>query len=245
MGNAQSSQINEQNLIKSLQNIAAANPAVPAICNWKDTNQCIFKDYVFEGNGTCAGPPGNGNPTYGGLNTYNEQQLSGWLQSLYDRNDGNDNSKGEAANVYQYWNTCKNAPGYEFLQKLNFSNPSQNNSSLLNKSQEILTSYLDERRNNFKNLQQLELVREDLYKKIQLLQSRQDLYLESARLNEVDNVGQLEKLDREIAVRKRQVMYDFESDMIHNSKIYFLGNITFYLILFIIGIMIYRRFLSE
>ena len=52
---------------------------------------------------------------------------------------------------------------------------------------------MTERRNNFKNLQDLELVREELYKKVQLLQSRQDLYLESARLNEVDNKKKLDE----------------------------------------------------
>lgn len=245
MGNTQSTQLNEQNIIKSLQNIAASNPAVPAQCNWRNQNQCIFTDYVFQGNGTCGGPPGNGNPTYGGLYNYSEQQLSDWLQALYNRNYGNDKSKGEAANVYQYWNTCKNAPGYEFLQKLNFADPNLNNTDALNNSKDIFNNYMTERRNNFKNLQDLEVLREDLYKKVQLLQSRQDLYLESARLNEVDNKNKLDELDKEIAVRKRQVMYDFESDMIHNSKIYFLGNVTFYLILFIICVMVYRRFLSE
>jgi hypothetical protein len=245
MGNNQSNQFNEQNIVKALQNIASTNPAVPAQCNWKDPNQCIFKDYVFQGNGTCAGPPGNGNPTYSGLNNYTNQQLADWLQALYNRNIGNDKAKGEAAAVYQYWNTCKNAPGYDFLKKLNFTDPGLNNSNLLTQSQEILGNYVNERRTNFKNLQELELVRDDLFKKVQLLQSRQDLYLESARLNEVDNIRKLEELDKEISVRKRQVMYDFESDMIHNSKIYFLGNITFYLILFIIGIMVYGRFLSQ
>jgi hypothetical protein len=245
MGNNQSNQLNEQNIIKALQNISTSNPAVPAQCNWRDQNQCIFKDYVFQGNGTCAGPPGNGNPTYSGLYNYNEQQLSDWLQTLYNRNSGNDPSKGEAAAVFQYWNTCKNAPGYEFLQKLNLTDPTKNNSNLLSQSQQILDNYVDERRTNFKNLQELQLVRDDLFKKVQLLQSRQDLYLESARLNEVDNTRKLEELDKDISVRRRQVMYDFESDMVYNSKIYFLGNITFYLILFIIGIMIYRRFLSQ
>jgi len=245
MGNNQSNQFNEQNIINALQNIASTNPAVPPQCNWRDRNQCIFKDYVFLGNGSCAGPPGNGNPTYSGLYTYTEQQLSNWLQTLYDRNIGNDVSKGEAASVYQYWNTCKNAPGYEFLKNLNFRDPTQNNNNLLAQSQQILGNYVTERRTNFKNLQELQLVRDDLFKKVQLLQSRQDLYLESARLNEVDNIRKLEELDKEISVRKRQVMYDFESDMTHNSKIYFLGNITFYLILFIISIIVYQRFLSQ
>ena len=72
----------------------------------------------------------------------------------------------------------------------------------------------------FVSLWQVNFWLDDLFKKVQLLQSRQDLYLESARLNEVDNTRKLEELDKDISVRRRQVMYDFESDMVYNSKIY-------------------------
>ena len=243
MGNNQTI-LKDQNLIKAIQNIATAPPAIPPQCNWKDSSRCIFKDYTI-GGGNCS-VSGNNNPAYNapGLSSYNNQQFADWLQSLYDRNDGNYQSRGEAANVYQYWNTCKGSAGYEFLNNLNFTDPSQNNTNLIKNTKDIVTNYVDERNSNFKNLQEMELVRADLYKKVQLLQSRQDLYLESARLNEVDNKKKLEELDKQISVMKRQIMYDFESDMIHNSKIYFLGNITFYLIVFIIGLLVYRRFLS-
>jgi len=116
---------------------------------------------------------------------------------------------------------------------------------MLENSKNLLNDYVNERKSNFNNLQQLEIVRDDLFKKVQLLQSRQDLYLESARLDEVENKKKLSLLDNEISVMRRQIMYDFEGDMIHNSKIYFLGNITLYLIIFIIGIILYFRFLSE
>jgi hypothetical protein len=242
MGNNQSL-LKDPNIMKSLQNIAASNPSVPAQCNWKDTSRCIFKDYTKSGN-ICV-VNGNDNPAYGGLENYNEDQFINWLQALYNRNTGNDTSRGEAANVYQYWNTCKSAPGYEFLKKLNFLDPSQNNGDLIANTKDFVNKFVNERKNNFKDLQEMELVRADLYKKVQLLQSRQDLYLESARLNEVDNKNKMDELDKDISVMKRQIMYDFESDMVSNSKIYFLGNITFYIILFIIGILLYRRFLSE
>jgi hypothetical protein len=242
MGNNQSL-LKDPNIMKTLQNIAASNPSVPAQCNWKDNSRCIFRDYTKSGNSCLV--QGNNNPPYSGLENYNEQQFADWLQALYNRNTGNDSSRGEAANVYQYWNTCKSAPGYEFLKKLNFSDPNQNNTDFINKTKDIVNNYVNERKSNFKNLQEMELVRADLYKKVQLLQSRQDLYLESARLNEVGNKKKLEDLDKDISVMRRQIMYDFESDMVHNSKIYFLGNITFYIILFIIGLLVYRRFLSE
>lgn len=91
-------------------------------CNWHDTNQCIFKDYTVNG-GNCTNQ-GNNNSSYSvpGLATYNASDLTGWLQALYNRNEGNDPAKGEAANVYDYWNKCKSVPGYEFLNNLNFAN---------------------------------------------------------------------------------------------------------------------------
>jgi hypothetical protein len=98
-----------------------SNLIAPAQCNWKDTSRCIFKDYTKSGDACVVN--GNNNPTYSasGLRNYNREQLAGWLGELYNRNGGINNSRGEKANVRQYWNTCKNAPGYEFLQKQNFT----------------------------------------------------------------------------------------------------------------------------
>ena len=244
MGNNQSL-LKDPNIMKSIQTIAAAKPGIPAQCNWKDDSRCIFRDYTKSGSNCLV--QGNNNPVYDtwALSNFDNQKFSDWLQSKYNNNDGNDSSRSDASNVYQYWNTCKSAPGYEFLNKLNFSDPSLNNTYLIKNTKDIMNNYVNERKSNFKNLQDMELVRADLYKKVQLLQSRQDLYLESARLNEVDNKKKLEDLDKDISVMKRQIMYDFESDMVNNSKIYFLGNMTFYIILFIIGLLVYRRFLSE
>jgi hypothetical protein len=245
MGNKQSTPKNAQQFINALQNITKENPNVPAQCNWRNTNRCIFKDYSLS-DGSCS-VSGNNNPAYNasGLSGYNEQQFSNWLSEIYNRNTGNDATRGEAANVYQYWTTCQNAPGYEFLKKLNFEDPGRKDKLMLENSKKLLDDYVSERKINFNNLQELQMVRDDLFKKVQLLQSRQDLYIESARLDEVENKKKLALLDAEIAVMRRKIMYDFEEDMIHNSKIYFLGNITFYLILFIIGIILYYRFLSE
>lgn len=245
MGNKQSTPINQQQIVNAIQNIVKEDPNVPAQCNWRNANRCIFRDYSLS-DGLCS-VSGNNNPQYSasGLSGYNEQQFADWLSSLYNRNTGNDASRGEAANVYQYWSTCQNAPGYDFLKKLTFEEPGRKEKQMLENSKNLLNDYVNERKSNFNNLQQLEIVRDDLFKKVQLLQSRQDLYLESARLDEVENKKKLSLLDNEISVMRRQIMYDFEGDMIHNSKIYFLGNITFYLIIFIIGIILYFRFLSE
>ena len=242
MGNTQS----KKQLVSAINNVAIQeNPNVPAQCNWRKTDRCIFKDYTLSG-GQCS-VSGLNNPAYSasGIAGYNDQQFSTWLTDLYNRNQGNDPSRGEATNVFQYWSTCKNAPGYEFLKKLNFEDPADKAKAMLESSRNLLNNFVNERESNFKNLQELQMVRDDLFKKVQLLQSRQDLYLESARLNEVQNKKKLNDLNKNISVMRRKILYDFEADMIHNSKIYFLGNITMYLILFIIGIIVYFRFLSE
>ena len=108
---------------KPVKELIIPNLEAPTQCNWKDTSSCIFKDYTKSGN-VCR-VIGNDNPAYSGsgLQSYNSGQLESWLQALYNRNLGSDRSRGEAANVYHYWNTCKNTPGYEFLQKLNFTKP--------------------------------------------------------------------------------------------------------------------------
>jgi len=91
-------------------------------CNWHDTNQCIFKDYTM--NGDACSTQSNNNPAYSvsGLAGYDASGLTGWLQALYNRNYGSNPAKGEAANVYNYWNKCKSVPGYEFLKNLYFAN---------------------------------------------------------------------------------------------------------------------------
>lgn len=102
---------------------------VNAQCNWQNTNQCIFKDYTMR-NDACS-VQGSNNPSYSvsGLASYDTSGITGWLQELYNRNFGDNPAKGEAANVYQYWNKCKSVPGYEFLNNLNFANPNPGQSS--------------------------------------------------------------------------------------------------------------------
>ncbi len=49
--------------------------------------------------------------TYGGLFNYDNNQLKGWLDALYNRNGDN----VERAAVAEYRERCKNTKGYEFL----------------------------------------------------------------------------------------------------------------------------------
>lgn len=211
-------------------------------CNWKTTDSCIFKDYVRQGDKCLV--PGESNPSYTGLETYSPEVLKTWLQALYNRNWGGNPNKGEAANVYDYWNRCKGVPGYEFLRDLNFkpviAEEEIDNTALLVADQKLVNNYVDSRKSQFQDLQSLQLVRDELEKNVQLLQSRQDLYIESSRVNIEENVQKLAELDRMISVLRRQTMYDMEGDMNNNAKVFFLGNVLFYIIVFIIGVMVYR-----
>lgn len=211
-------------------------------CNWRSTTGCIFKDYV-RADGKCS-VPGATNPSYTGLETYDENTLKIWLQALYNRNIGNDPRKSEAANVYEYWNTCKNVPGYEFLRSLNFApvGIEEDNTRLIEADKGLANKYINSKRDQFQELQNLQLVRDDLERKIQLLQSRQDQNLENTRISIEENIHKLNELDSKISVMRRQTMYDMEGDLIHNSKIFFLGNLTFYFILFFIVVFTIRQF---
>ena len=80
-------------------------------CNHRMRDGCIFKDYLHQGNAVCLPPNKNGAWAYGGLYTYGNNELKGWLTHLYNRN-----SDGvERAAVQEYRERCKNTQGYEFL----------------------------------------------------------------------------------------------------------------------------------
>lgn len=212
-------------------------------CNWKTTKGCIFKDYVRQGD-RCS-VPGETNPSYTGLETYSPEDLKIWLQALYNRNTGSNPNKGEAANIYDYWNRCRNVPGYEFLRDLNFkpvgvAEPEIDYTAQIEADKRLANNYVSSKNSQFKDLQTLQLVRDELEKNVQLLQSRQDLYIESSRVNIEENMKKLEELDRQIAVLRRQTTYNMEGDFIHNAKVYFLGNVLFFILLFIISVLIYR-----
>ena len=82
-------------------------------CDTKDTSKCIFKDYKRSGSSCVA--PTNSQDSYGGLESYNNNEVVSWLNSLYNRNAGNDPNKNERSNVVDYVNRCKNQSGYSHL----------------------------------------------------------------------------------------------------------------------------------
>ena len=80
-------------------------------CDHRMRDGCIFKDYIHQGNAVCLPPNRNGQWAYGGLYTYGNNELKGWLRHLYLRN-----SDGvERPAVQEYTERCKTTKGYEFL----------------------------------------------------------------------------------------------------------------------------------
>jgi hypothetical protein len=80
-------------------------------CDHRMRDGCIFKDYIHKGNAVCLPPNRNGQWAYGGLYTYGNNELKGWLTHLYNRN-----SDGvERPAVQEYRERCKTTKGYEFL----------------------------------------------------------------------------------------------------------------------------------
>jgi len=101
-----------------------------------------------------------------------------------------------------------------------------------------------ERMDLLKEIQNREILLDDVKHKTKEIEGRQDLQIEEIRLQIVENKRLMAQLDNEIAVMKRMVAYDMEGDLAHNAKVFFLGNISLYFILFFIVIIV-LRFLSE
>ena len=92
-------------------------------CNWKSANRCIFRDYKYDqSNGSCRTKDGL---TYSvdALKDYNEQGISEWLKTLYNRDMGINKLESEAVNVNEYVQRCKDVDGYEFLSGVDAPNP--------------------------------------------------------------------------------------------------------------------------
>jgi len=95
-----------------------------ATCNWKSSNRCIFKDYTYDqSSNNCVAKDENPSYSVDALTSYNEGQLSGWLDTLYKRDSGVNKLTSEAINVNEYVQRCKELDGYEFLAGIPLPNP--------------------------------------------------------------------------------------------------------------------------
>jgi hypothetical protein len=94
------------------------------VCDRRNRNNCIFKDYKNNNNGACVNTADSSTPySIPGLNNYSQGEFTNWLTALYNRDIGKDKSRSEAANIYEYAERCRDVPGYDFLRGLNFTNP--------------------------------------------------------------------------------------------------------------------------
>ena len=92
-------------------------------CNWKSANRCILRDYKYEqSNASCKSNDGL-SYNVDAVKDYNEQGLSDWLKTLYNRDMGVNKLASEAVNVNEYVQRCKDIDGYEFLSRLDTPNP--------------------------------------------------------------------------------------------------------------------------
>ena len=54
---------------------------------------------------------------------------------------------------------------------------------------------------------------------------------------------EIKDTDEQIHTQRRQVFYDFETDMFENAKLFFLGNVLFICLIIIVCIICYRYFM--
>ena len=54
---------------------------------------------------------------------------------------------------------------------------------------------------------------------------------------------EIKDIDSKIHTQRRQVFYDFESDMFENAKVFFLGNVLFICLIIIVVYISYRYFM--
>lgn len=54
---------------------------------------------------------------------------------------------------------------------------------------------------------------------------------------------EIKDTDSKIHTQRRQVFYDFESDMFENAKVFFLGNVLFICLILIVIYISYRYFM--
>ena len=60
----------------------------------------------------------------------------------------------------------------------------------------------------------------------------------------IDKVNtEIKDTDSKIHTQRRQVFYDFETDMFENAKVFFLGNVLFICLIIIVLIICYRYFM--
>lgn len=88
-------------------------------CDTTDPSYCIFNNYDYIGNNNRCYPQGYPNTgdyySVKTLNNLNNEQLTNWLNTLYDRKNRNTNEYNERPAVVDYVERCRSLPNYSFL----------------------------------------------------------------------------------------------------------------------------------
>ena len=114
--------------------------------------------------------------------------------------------------------------------------------SLLTTSKDIINTNAETNKTMFDQLRNLNYLKNELENKIQLLESKQNTNYEDIRLKEIENKQQINTLQNEIDVKKRDLAYKHDTDLYHNAKIYLLGNTVFWMLIFLLFVFIIRYY---
>jgi len=114
--------------------------------------------------------------------------------------------------------------------------------SLLTTSKDIINNNSEQNKTMFDQLRNLNYLKNELENKIQLLESKQNTNYEDIRLKEIENKQQINTLQTEIDVKKRDLAYKHDTDLYHNAKIYLLGNTVFWMLIFLLFVFIIRYY---
>jgi hypothetical protein len=114
--------------------------------------------------------------------------------------------------------------------------------SLLTTSKDIINNNSEQNKTMFDQLRNLNYLKNELENKIQLLESKQNTNYEDIRLKEIENKQQINTLQNEIDVKKRDLAYKHDTDLYHNAKIYLLGNTVFWMLIFLLFVFIIRYY---
>jgi len=114
--------------------------------------------------------------------------------------------------------------------------------SLLTTSKDIINNNSEQNKTMFDQLRNLNYLKNELENKIQLLESKQNTNYEDIRLKEIENKKEIDNIQNEIDVKKRDLSYKYDTDLYHNAKIFLLGNTVFWMLIFLLFVFIIRYY---
>ena len=114
--------------------------------------------------------------------------------------------------------------------------------SLLTTSKDIINNNSEQNKTMFDQLRNLNYLKNELENKIQIIESKQNTNYEDIRLKEINNNKEINDIQNEINIKKRDLSYKHDTDLYHNAKIYLLGNTVFWMLIFLLFVFIFRYY---